>query len=518
MNRKRGDIQNSMENKLTEGLDSMSNKLIKNITHSIAAPLTHVINKSLESGICPDGMKIAKIIPLHKSGDEKLANNYRPISILATLSKVLEKVVYMQVEDHFKTHYLTDKQFGFLNAHSTLDAINNFLGNISHNRSRKMAVAVFLDLRKAFDTVDHQILIEKLSAYGLDQVALQWFKSYLNNRVQVTVIRDSKSNKLTIKTGVPQGSILGPLLFIIFINDIVNATELLLSLFGDDTTAQCFADTAQELENFLNKELAKLSKWFFDNKLIAHPQKTVYMIFFANKNTPSLNLYLNGHKLDQVGHTCTTKTTKFLGIHIDSNLTWEHHIEKVAAKMRSIIHLLSTVKKTFPIRLKIMLYKSLLLPHVNYCLPIYGKGKGYNKIATYMKWGLRTCANLRYNAHTNDTFRFFHILKYEDMYELQILLLAYKFINGLLPTSYDDILTFHKEKNRKSNIFETIMPNHKTKTFITEILPKIWNDSNRTLTNSLSSFKLKYKQEKFANYEQLKCTKNKCYPCGRSQN
>ena len=429
---------------------------------------------------------------------------------------MLEKVVYLQVEEHFKTHYLTDKQFGFLKAHSTLDAINNFLGNISHHKSRKMAVAVFLDLRKAFDTVDHQILIDKLAIYGLDQIALQWFKSYLNNRTQVTVIRDSRSDKLTIRSGVPQGSILGPLLFIIFINDIVNATELLLSLFADDTTAQCFADSARELENFLNKELAKLSQWFHDNKLIAHPQKTVYMIFFANKNTPSLNLYLNGHKLDQVGNTCEVKTTKFLGVHIDSNLTWEFHIEKVAAKMRSIIHLLSTVKKTFPIKLKIMLFKSLLLPHVNYCLPIYGKGKGCNKIATYMKWGLRTCANLRYNAHTNDTFRYFRILKYDDMYELQLLLLAYKFINGSLPTSYNDILTFHHEKNRKSNIFETVMPSHKTKTFITEMVPKTWNESDRVLEKSLNIFKSKYKKAKFASYELLKCKKKKCYPCGRS--
>ena len=308
----------NMENKLTEGLDGMSNKLIKNIINSIATPLTTVINKSLAEGIFPDDMKIAKIIPLFKSGNEKLPNNYRPISILATLSKVLEKVVYTQLESHFTTHYITEKQFGFLRAHSTMDAVNNFIGNLASNRSRKTALAVFLDLRKAFDTVDHNILIEKLKIYGLDEIAISWFKSYLTNRSQMTVVRDEKSGKLTIKCGVPQGSILGPLLFIIFINDITNATELFLSLFADDTTAQAFADEIDKLESFVNIELHKISNWLNDNRLVAHPEKTTFMLFFANKHTRSLNLYLNGTKLTQIGSNYPTKTTKFLGLYIDT--------------------------------------------------------------------------------------------------------------------------------------------------------------------------------------------------------
>ena len=290
-------IVKSMENKLTEGLDGMSNKLIKNIISSIADPLTTVINKSLEEGIFPDEMKIAKIIPLYKSGDEKLPNNYKPISILATLSKVLEKVVYEQLEEHFTAHYLTDKQFGFLRAHSTMDAVNNFIGNLAKNRSRKTALAVFLDLRKAFDTVDHNILIDKLKIYGLDNVALNWFKSYLTNRSQMTVVRDEISGKLTIKCGVPQGSILGPLLFILYINDITNASDMLLSLFADDTTAQAFADSIEQIELEVNKELGKISKWLNDNRLVAHPEKTTFMTFFQSKNTRPLNLYLNGVKL-----------------------------------------------------------------------------------------------------------------------------------------------------------------------------------------------------------------------------
>ena len=240
------------------------------------------------------------------------------------------------------------------------------------------------------------------------------------------------------------------------------------------------------------------------------------MVFFSNKNTPSLNLFLNGHKLTQVGHTCEIKTTKFLGIHIDSNLNWEHHIEKVANKMRSIIHLVSSVKKSMPVRLKIMLYKSLLIPHVIYCLPIYGTGKGVKKIETYMKWAIRICANLRYNGHTNNTFPYYKTLKFEDLYKLQLLLLARKFIAGALPSTYTEFLSFHSHKNRRENVFTTIMPSYKTRHTIYETLPKLWNQEKRDLEKSQNIFKSRFKETCFNNYSKIKCTKRKCYSCGRN--
>ena len=249
---------------------------------------------------------------------------------------------------------------------------------------------------------------------------------------------------------------------------------------------------------------------------IPHPQKTVFTVFFQNKNSPQINLFLNGHKLEQFGANQTNKTTKFLGVLIDSKLTWEHHIESLKSKMRSIIHLLSSVKSTLPIKIKIMLFKSLLMPHVNYCLAVYGKGKGVQAISTYMKWGLRICANLRSYSHTNDAFKNHKILKFADMYELQRLQLGRKIATENCPSFYLDNFKYYNEKGRRKNFFETIMPHFKTKSTIYETIPCVWNKVKPEIEKSKSIFKKRAKERYFTNYGKITCTKKKCFSCGRT--
>ena len=220
-------IINSLKPKSSSGHDDLSSIQLKFISNDIIAILTLIINQSLCTGIVPNSLKIAKVSPIYKKGDRHLTDNYRPISLLPVISKVLEKVVFLQVYNYFvENKLLYDSQYGFRKLHSTEFAGLEFTDKIITNLDEgKLPLAIFLDLSKAFDTIDHSILIHKLQYYGIQGTSLNWFKSYLCDRKQFVQYNDCNSSQSTITTGVPQGSILGPLLFIIYMNDIATVTN-----------------------------------------------------------------------------------------------------------------------------------------------------------------------------------------------------------------------------------------------------------------------------------------------------
>ncbi len=506
---------NSLENKKSSSFDLMSNSMLKKLKTGITKPLTKVINASIRDGHVSPSYKIARLIPLHKSGSRTVFNNYRPVSLLSVKSKIVEKVVYKQIYEYFEAHFMTPSQFGFRKGHETQHCVLNFLRNIRNNSHKKYHVGLFLDLRKAFDTVDHEILIDKLIYYGFEKSAVKWIKSYLSGRLQATDVDGKVSSFLEIILGVPQGSILGPLLFLIFINDMPGAIKLLVSLFADDTTIQFSGDSVFELERTINFELIKASNWFIANRLSLHPQKTQFLVISnVNVVTPKLNLSIMGTKINQVGKDFKDKAIKFLGIWVDEKLTWSHHIDKVAGKLRSILFHLNKVRNLLPEKLKLMLYNGLFKPHLEYCLTIFGHCTSKIKVLeTLQKRAIRAVYKKNKLAHAEPLFKQGGTLKLQDLYKLNVMSLLRKQIDEILPINIQTAFIFYHNQNRKKNVFRSEFPvNALIDKLPYYLFPRSWNNlaicENLQLT--VKSFKSMVKKHYLENYYSV-CTVKKCY-------
>jgi len=276
--------------------DKISTKLLKFSSPFIHSPLTHICNKSLSLGIFPDRLKYSEIKPLFKKGDRHNISNYRPISILTSFSKVLEKAVHFQLYEHCRKHnILAGERFGFRNKLSTTDAIYKLINKILIALNKKIMVGgIFCNLEKAFDSINHDILISKLNLYGVKGKTLSWFKSYLKNRYQrVTLTNKANcqnyhSTWQEIAHGVPQGSILGPLLFLIYINDLPKTVNNLATpiLFADDTTILITSPNQSDCELKVNTTLKLINDWLNTNFLFINFEKTHFMQF-TTKNKPN---------------------------------------------------------------------------------------------------------------------------------------------------------------------------------------------------------------------------------------
>ena len=247
------------------GHDGIGNFIVKNVAHIISGPLADIFNLSLSTGSVAEHLKVAKVIPIFKKENVEIFSNYRPVSVLPCFSKILERLIFNRCMDYINNYnILNEKQFGLRPKHSTYMAIIELVDKIANAvEKNETAVGIFLDLSKAFDTINHDILLYKLEYYGFRGVTLDWFKSYLSNRKQFVRYQMHDSNHKIINCGVPQGSILGPLLFILYINDIVNTTSLLeLILFADDTTLLFSHPDIASQNDIINIELQEICNCF----------------------------------------------------------------------------------------------------------------------------------------------------------------------------------------------------------------------------------------------------------------
>jgi hypothetical protein len=342
--------------KKTLDYNGISMYFIKRTIEVLSTPLLHIFNLSLMSGIVPTQLKVAKVIPIFKSGERSSMDNYRPISLLNSFSKLIEKIVAIRVARYLnENNILSIYQFGFRKNHSTTHALTFFMNQIATAfNEKKSAVGIFCDLRKAFDCCNHPIIIKKLEKYGFTGSALKWFKDYLTKRSQFVNVNGISSNLLDVTIGVPQGSILGPILFLLYINDLSNCSRLIPTLFADDTSLFASNNDINELKNFVNLEFKKVTDFFRSNKLALHPEKTKLIFFTSNHRLKNLNLEIkcnfNNEGQNQISliHNVTqiynNEAVKFLGVNLDPSLTFKHHVNKTATKLSSALYALRSAK------------------------------------------------------------------------------------------------------------------------------------------------------------------------------
>ena len=343
---------------------------VKSTSHIISEYLTTHYNLYMQQGIFPDILKVGRITPVYKNkGSKQLFENHRPISILPIFGKIFEKLIYTRLYDFLTSNKLMySKQFGFRKGHSCSHALNYSASQLtSALADKKHVIGIFIDLSKAFDTISHEQLTVKLSNFGIRGNAHNLLKSYLTNRTQYTKFldQDESSDPLPIKFGVPQGSILGPLLFLIYVNDIVNcSTEGEFVLYADDTNIFAVGDTMEEVFEKANRIIHQVNMYMQGNLLHINLSKCNFMYFKPNAShilnsiigpsfTPTPSLTLNGRQIKQVSET------KFLGVIIDENLTWRPQIDSISRKLASCIGALYRIQDCVPKALHKQLYHAL---------------------------------------------------------------------------------------------------------------------------------------------------------------
>ena len=364
--------------------------------HSLSPLLAALMNKSISTGIYPHLLKHAKVIPVYKTGDETDSCNYRPISLLSVFNRLFEKLMYKRLRSYCeKNSIFFSSQYGFRDNCSTQHAILDILNKIQSKIDAKLfSCGIFIDLKKAFDTVDHSILLRKLNHYGVRGIINSWFSSYLSKRSQSTQIGSTVSDKEEIVCGVPQGSVLGPLLFLIYVNDIYRCSQIFdFYLFADDTNLLYSNKDLKDLETVVHEELIKVGDWLDANKLSLNTSKSNVVIFHPYQHKPDCTIQLEIYNNDLKESVPLEQKTfvKYLGILTDNNLSWKYHIDYISSKVSKGIGMIARLRHLVPFATLLNIYRSLIGPYISYGLIAWGQAANIhlNKILILQKRALR---------------------------------------------------------------------------------------------------------------------------------
>jgi hypothetical protein len=437
-------IYNTSNNK-SPGADTFSPFLIKKIAPNICKILTYLFNKSLGEGKFPSKLKMAKVIPIPKKGNTIDCN--RPISLLSIFSKIFEKLVKVRLISFLNLiDFFVPNQFGFREGLSTELALRKFLLEVHTNLNNKQVSrvsALFLDIRKAFDTINHNVLLEKLELAGIRGLALSWFQSYLSGRSQFVCVNEAKSSIKYIYAGVPQGSVLGPILFLIFINDLYHGPfSGTITAFADDTAFNYGANSLQNLHSQMQSDLNLLALWFSFNKLKLNADKTTYLNFSLSEPF-AFEKPLKYHTIDclyQENCSCSeisqSSKVKYLGLSMEDDLLWRGHIQILKNSLRMLLHRFYHIKNLCPISILKNIYFSLAHSRISYGISCWGC-----TYITHLKPLIRLQKSLLYFLHEEPVARasLFNNLKILSLRSLFIykVLLQFYWASGNLGNTID---------------------------------------------------------------------------------
>lgn len=411
------DTIRNLKNKPSRDIYDINVGLVKYLQDILVGPLTTLINLAIREKTFPKCFKISKVIPIPKGGDLDDPNNFRPIALIPVLSRIYESILREQLYSYFESGGLfSTHQFGFREGKSTTQAVLKMLEDVVDSFEKKEYMRVVCcDLSKAFDCVSHGILLEKLTYYGITQESIGLIESYLTDRTQQTYF-DSFSNSATVEHGVPQGSLLAPLLFLIYINDIEAAVPTSgLSLFADDTALSYRDQDYNRLIARTEESLRNLEKWFACNQLCLNMAKTTQITF----------------TLRQLADDGNVPEIKFLGIHLDTRLSFQQHVECVAARLSKTIFLLRNLRNLVPFSVVLQAYHGLFQSVACYAIMAWGHSCHAERIFGLQRKALRAMNGLGYRSDVKEKFVELKILTIPSRFIYECLLYTYNNLHNL---------------------------------------------------------------------------------------
>ena len=471
-------ILSEMKSSKAVGPDLIPTHFLKLVFNIIGDVICIFFNESIRLGIFPDALKTARVMPVFKKGCKKLISNYRPISVLPNLATVFEKLIDCRLKKFFELNaVLSPTQHGFRSNHNTNHAILSIVTDYYKTiKQKESGCSIFIDLRKAFDTVNHRILRYKLEHYGIRGIAATLLESYLANRKQFVKLGTLRTTTRDITCGVPQGSVLGPTFFLIYINDIVNASLFRTTLFADDTHLFITSNTVDDLHASVNRELPKVSRWLQANKLSLNADKTEMLVL----NNASHNFTVNiNHKQISI-----CDSAKYLGVTIDSKLSWKQHIECTISKLARCVGIMTRLQSLVSRSVLRTIYFSLFHSHLQYGIVVWGNActTFLCRIRTLQNRAIRLISSVPLRTNLSPYYRKHRILRVDELYRFEVSKVVHKYFSNSLPPVFDDFFipakhvhSHYTRSSSKGNIYLPPPNSNLTKRSIDYSGPIIWN-------------------------------------------